>query len=203
MKTRTTICLPGGDRDLTCFCWNCSFSLEKQHVSTIQETTNVKFWDRVREPTLLQSIHVPIMWNTGELCRYTTLFIWSSREIHTFWINTFVWKLFNTLAFRVLNSVLNYIPETRLSWDIYLMKISLAWLWKTGECHWMYRLFWVKFNFIAFKYICNESQAISVCLRMPPWVNKNALQFLRNSVLLVFQKKLWWNTKFSLEFPDS
>lgn len=70
VKTSTTICLPVRDYDLTCFCWNCPFSSEKEHASTIQETTNVKFKTRCCNPS-----HVPIMWNTGGLCRYTTWFI--------------------------------------------------------------------------------------------------------------------------------
>lgn len=60
-KTSTTICLPLRDHNLTCFCWKSSFSLEKELVfyNTIQETTEVKSLNCVRNPTLLQSIPCP------------------------------------------------------------------------------------------------------------------------------------------------
>ena len=74
-RTSTTICLPLRDQNLTCFCWKSSFALKKELASTIQETTDVKSLNFVKEPTPYNPFHVPIMWSTGKLCRYTTLVI--------------------------------------------------------------------------------------------------------------------------------
>lgn len=59
-KTSTTICPPLRDRNLTCFCWKSSVSLEKEFVITILCKKLLKSsLNCVRNPTLLQSISCP------------------------------------------------------------------------------------------------------------------------------------------------
>lgn len=116
------------------------FSLEKEHASVLQATIVFKLLNCVREPILLEPIPCPYdvehRWAMKIYNFVHIVHLVLKRDLHI--LNQHLLLINVHWLFRFLMFVLNCISKARLSWNIHLIKISLALNYGKGgkDCHW-------------------------------------------------------------------